>query len=334
MNIFEWIQSELHPAACTSVEFMYDDMDSQSDYCLPIIYKRFNVADRSHWRDRGSCFDFLYATRSAGKKVLDFGPGDGWPSLIIAPYVQEVVGVDASQRRVEVCKENAARLGISNATFIHAAPGTSLPFEDETFDSIVAASSIEQTPEPYCTLQELYRVLRNGGRLRIDYEGLRRYLGGREQEVYVDDTGDEMSSLTLYDRDLEHETAVMCKICYSMNGDSLKRHFSNTIDTPVFADVTVAKLRLITDRVSDVRTCSLTHPSCATLVTWLDRIGFGDILPSYSGAWFAGQFYDVVSSAERPQDIQGVDDLVRPVVQIVVNMAASMDLDPMITAVK
>lgn len=334
MNIFEWIESELHPVTCSSVEFMYDDMESQSGYCLPIIYKQFDVADRSHWRDRGSCFDFLYATKAEGKKVLDFGPGDGWPSLIMAPYAREVVGVDASRRRVEVCKENATRLGISNTTFIHTAPGISLPFEDETFDSIVAASSIEQTPDPFHTLQELYRVLKNDGRLRIDYEGLRRYRGAREQDIYFDDTGDAKSSLMLYDRNIEQETSVMYKIDFALTCEALKRHFSNAIDTPVFTDVTVEKLRLITDRISEVRTCTLTHPSGRTLVTWLGEIGFREILPTCSGAWFAGQLYDVVPSADRPVDMQSVDDLIRPIIQIVVNMAAPVSRDPVITAVK
>ena len=131
MELFEWIESQLKPQLVDSVEFMYDAMESQSGFCLPIIYQPFDAAKRAHWRDRGSLFDFLCATRCKGKRVLDFGPGDGWPSLIIAPHVQEVVGVDGSQRRVSVCKENAEKLNIKNARFMYVTPGQVLSFDDE-----------------------------------------------------------------------------------------------------------------------------------------------------------------------------------------------------------
>ena len=53
------------------------------------------------------------------------------------------VGVDGSQRRVQVCAENAQRMGIANARFIHVPPGEALPLDTGTFDAVTAASSIE-----------------------------------------------------------------------------------------------------------------------------------------------------------------------------------------------
>jgi ubiquinone/menaquinone biosynthesis C-methylase UbiE len=334
MNIFDWIERELHPMTCSSAEFMYDEMDSQSGYCLPIIYQPFDAANRAHWRDRGSCFDFLYATQGEDKNLLDFGPGDGWPSLVIAPFVQNVVGVDASQRRVDVCHENAKRLGIQNTTFIHVEPGKPLPFEEETFDGVVAASSIEQTPDPFHALQELHRVLKKGGHMRIDYEDLNQYRGGKEQEVYFDGINDQESSLTLYDRVIDQEKTHMYKIYFSMTGAALKKHFSGKDSTPGITDVTIDKLRAIIGIASRVCQCSLTHPSARTLISLLRKIGFYKILPSHSGAWFAGQLYDVLPPTVRPKDMQTVDDLIRPLIRIVVSMPAVVSQDPMITAVK
>ena len=141
MELLEWVETRMKPELVNSVDFMYDEMESQSAFCLPIIYQPFDVAKRSHWRDRGSLFDFLFATRCEDRKILDFGPGDGWPSLIIAPYVRTVMGVDGSQKRISVCKENAKRLDIKNTRFIYVTPGHGLPFDNGTFDGIVAASS-------------------------------------------------------------------------------------------------------------------------------------------------------------------------------------------------
>lgn len=129
-NIFDWIEQQLCPKTCTSEEFIYDDMDSQSGRVLPVIYQPFDANKRSHWGDRGLCLDYFFSTR--GGRLLDFGPGDGWPSLIIAPLVNEVIGVEGSLRRVDVCTENAKRLGISNTEFIYVPPGDPLSFPDNS----------------------------------------------------------------------------------------------------------------------------------------------------------------------------------------------------------
>lgn len=129
---------------------------------MPIIYEPFDIAKKSHWIDRGFLFDFLYSMDGEGKKVLDFGPGDGWASLIVAPYVKEVIGLDSSIKRIEICKENAMKMNITNAKFIDYNVGAKLPF-----DGIMAASSVEQTPDPKKTLEELYRILKPGGNFAI-----------------------------------------------------------------------------------------------------------------------------------------------------------------------
>lgn len=137
-DLFDWIGHNLQPTACTTPELIYDDLESQSGRSLPIIYQPFDVADRGHWRDRGSLFDFLLSCAGPGAaddstplgRVLDFGPGDGWPSLLLAPFAREIVGVDASARRVDVCRENARRLELGNATFVHVPSCTSLPASD------------------------------------------------------------------------------------------------------------------------------------------------------------------------------------------------------------
>ena len=80
MNVFEWVERTLNPKVCHSCEFMYDEMASQSGYCLPLIYQPFDANERSHWQDRGALFDYLLSTGGDGRRLLDFGPGDGWQS--------------------------------------------------------------------------------------------------------------------------------------------------------------------------------------------------------------------------------------------------------------
>lgn len=200
---FRWIVENLNPGETTASEFLYDHMESQSGRSLPEVYFPFDAADVGHFRGRAGILD--YALHTQAGRVLDFGPGDGWPSLLLAPYVQEVVGVDGSQKRVQVCQENARRMGIHNARFLYVAPGKPLPFDDNSFDAAVAASSIEQTPDPKATLVELHRVLKPGGRLRMDCESLNYYRNGREHEVWLAAMSDRETRLVLFDRHIDEE---------------------------------------------------------------------------------------------------------------------------------
>ena len=334
MDVFDWIEKVLEPKPCTSEEFIYDDMDSQSGRSLPIIYQPFDAAKKSHWRDRGSLFDFLFSTDGEGKRLLDFGPGDGWPSLIVAPFVKEVVGVEGSHRRVEVCTENAKRLGISNARFIYVAPGAPLPFQDDSFDGIMAASSVEQTPNPKVTLQEFSRVLRPGGRLRIDYEALDIYRNGRERDTWLWQIDDHTCRLILFNRDIDREQVRQYGVTLAMTRQEVMKFFSKDGHTLSFDMITITLFKKIRSAIIDARFCSLIHPSGKTLVSWLKDIGFQKVIPSHSGSWFAGQLFDQFSEKERPKDVNAIDEMLRPLVKIVVQMVAPLEIAPMITAIK
>lgn len=332
MDIFEWIKRELKPKVCTSEELVYDDVESQSGRCLPVIYQPFDAANKSHWRDRGSLFDFLFST--GGKKLLDFGPGDGWPSLIVAPFADQVVGVDGSRRRVEVCTENAGRLGISNARFMHVPPGSPLPFPDNSFDGVMAASSVDQTPDPKSVLRELHRVLCPEGRLRIHYEALGVYRDGQEQDFWLWEIDGGRCRLILYDRYIDEERVEQYGLIFAMTKQELLARFSREGAALSFEEITVPLLQEARSAITDAGVCHLNHASGKTMVSWLEEIGFQAVLPSHSGADFAGQLFEQLSERGRPNDMNGVDALLRPLVQIVVQMVAPVETDPPITAVK
>ena len=334
MDLFQWIEETLHPVTCNSEEFIYEDMDSQSGRSLPLIYKPFDILQKSHWCDRGSLFDFLYSVQGEGKRLLDFGPGDGWPSLIIAPYAGEVVGVDGSKRRVLVCTENAKRLGISNAKFIFVSPGTSLPFEDDSFDGIMAATSIEQTPAPQATLKELFRVLRKGGCLRLNCESLNGYRNGLEHDLWLWAIGAEHCRMIIFDRDIKHEFVRQYGLTYTIPKQAMTRLLSTDGQALTFSMISVDGLKAISSSLIDARECITIHPSGKTLVKWLHEFGFSQVNPTHSGADAAGMLFDRIPETGRPLDMAGVDKLVRPVAEIACELPAPLYLDPMITAIK
>lgn len=334
MNVTDWIEKELKPRICDSTEFMYNEMESQSAHSLPIIYHPFDMKSRAHWRDRGSLFDYLFSTDGEGKKLLDFGPGDGWPSLIVAPFAGQVIGVDGSKKRVEVCSENAERLKIKNVHFMHVKPKDTLPFDNGEFDGIMAASSIEQTPNPKYILKELYRTLTPGGRLRINYEALSQYQKKKEREVFFESLGEENCVITIYDRYVTQETANMYKCILSRPSAEVLKLLYNGTKEISFDSLSVPVLDKLKQYIIDVRKCVLNHPAGETFIQWMKEIGFSEIYPTHSGSWFAGQLFDVLPKKMRPESIDELDKNLKPIIKTVVRMHAPMDSDPMITAVK
>ena len=307
----------------------------QSGGTLPVIYTPFDASQRWHWRDRGALFDFLYSTQGEGKRLLDFGPGDGWPSLIVAPFAGQVVGVDGSARRVQVCTENAARLGITNASFFYVRPGSRLPFEDGTFDGVMAASSVEQTPDPRYTYQELFRVLKPGGRLRVSYEALNEYRGAQEHDLWLGAMDGRRSRLIVFDRHVERECVTQYALLFDLPAVEVCRAFGAPDGQALRYDqLTIERMNAVRPALLEARVCETQHPSGKTISAWLREIGFAQVLPTHDGITAAGALFDALPAAQRPGDLAGVDATLRPLVQVVTQLAAPIELDPLITAVK
>jgi SAM-dependent methyltransferase len=313
-------------------QLIYNHLASQSGRSLPVIYKPFDPRLPHHFADRGDVLD--YASHVRGGRVLDLGPGDGWPALVIAPFCQEVVGADASSRRVAECQANAQRLGIRNATFIHVPSGAALPFDDDEFDAVTAADSIEQAPDPAATLRELHRVLRPGGRLRMHYEGLAQYRGGREREAWLAADGPPPTHILYFERDLEAETAQQWRLSVNLERAQLAavcaRHGTD-LDR---LDLSQALLTELHPYIFETVGCTTRHPSCASWLKLICETGFSDCRATHSGRALARQMFALLAPDGLPASLADVDELLRLPVQAAASLAAPLELDPMITAVK
>ncbi|HZD06235.1 MAG TPA: methyltransferase domain-containing protein [Longimicrobiales bacterium] len=104
----------------------------------------------------------------AGDRVLDLGCGWGTFELALAPRVAEVVGVDFSERSIELCRERLARAGAENVRFVRADAGDT-GLEAGSFDVALAADLFEHLyPDDSARVaREAWRVLRPGGRFVV-----------------------------------------------------------------------------------------------------------------------------------------------------------------------
>ncbi|HUT60867.1 MAG TPA: class I SAM-dependent methyltransferase [Phycisphaerae bacterium] len=332
-----WIVDHLQLKQTDSSEFIYANAASQSGEGLAVIYQPFDATRRGHFVDRGQILD--YALHTDGGGVLDFGPGDGWPSLLIAPMVKEIVGVEGCQRRADVCSENARRLGLTNARFVCVQPGKPLPFEDGSFDSAVAASSLEQTPDPQATLAELHRVLKPGGRLRFDYESLSRYRGGQERAISLWLREGDQTRMIVFDRRVDDEYVDHYGLVIGLSRADVEGVFERHGAEAKYEGLTPAVLTDLSTHLVEAACWTTRHPSCRTWLTWLRVVGFSEARPTYDGGWFARRLFDRVGEPGRPGDMEAVDEYLRPLVEVVITMEAPSGSTPgqwdhTITAVK
>ncbi len=332
-----WLRAHVSFRPTDSASFWYERMASQSGRQLPIIYQPFDGRRRAHFVDRGQILDFALSVGSG--RILDFGPGDGWPALMIAPQVCEVVGVDASRRRVETCSENASRLGLPNTRFVHTPSGQPMPFDDESFDGATAASSIEQTPNPLATLRELLRVLKPGGRLRMRYESLARY--GREQglDLWLGDPGEYPGRLTICERHADEEYARHFGLLLDRSTEQIRSILGcGPAPHPIDA-LTPDVLEELCTYLLDAVMWVTRHPTCRTWLRLLAKAEFRSVRATYDGGWFSRQLFDRMSPARRPRSVSGIDELLRPLVKVVLGMDAPVSSragyrEPAITAIK
>jgi len=113
-------------------------------------------------------------TPGPGSRILDFGCGTGWTSIMLAQTGAEVVGVDISDSALKIAKENAQRIPLpaSGAISFQNYDGTHLPFEDESFDLAIIFEAFHHLPNQKTILSELHRVLWKHGRLGFAEPGV------------------------------------------------------------------------------------------------------------------------------------------------------------------
>ena len=100
-----------------------------------------------------------------GKKVLEVGCGRGGGASYISRYYKPeiYIGMDISESSIKFCNEH---YNVDNLSFIHGV-AESIPYEDNSFDLIVNVESARVYSDIRAFFNEVYRVLRPGGKLLL-----------------------------------------------------------------------------------------------------------------------------------------------------------------------
>jgi len=110
----------------------------------------------------GYCASFVQDQDVKEKKILDIGCGFGWFEInAVKRGVKEIVGVEASEADLQTARKSIKQ----NNVHFQVADAIDLPFENESFDTVVSWDVIEHIPRENESrmFSEARRVLKKDG---------------------------------------------------------------------------------------------------------------------------------------------------------------------------
>ena len=105
----------------------------------------------------------------AEDKVLDIASGLGTTSIMLAKeYSVNITGVDFSKKNCELAGERSKKMNLNAYTNFVAGDAEKLPFADNEFDVVISECAFCTFPNKQIAANEIYRVLKPGGRMGIN----------------------------------------------------------------------------------------------------------------------------------------------------------------------
>jgi SAM-dependent methyltransferase len=107
----------------------------------------------------GAALDAAHVT--TGTRLLDAGCGAGLASLLASLRGATASAIDASAFQLAIARRRLPDADIREADL------EDLPFDDSSFDAVIAVNSVFYAASPPAALRELVRVVRPGGRVVV-----------------------------------------------------------------------------------------------------------------------------------------------------------------------
>lgn len=119
--------------------------------------ERYRYEEYAPWM-----FETMEFAQHSGKRVLEIGGGMGTDHAQFAKHGAITTDIDLSSGHLALAQENFRLRGLAG-TFVHH-DAEALPFPDASFDVVYSNGVIHHTPNTQRVVDEIYRVLKPGGK--------------------------------------------------------------------------------------------------------------------------------------------------------------------------
>jgi len=148
-------------------EYWADNVCGASDIKYPKYSREyFNEIETKRYATQSAIFEFAQFTRYCGKKILEVGVGSGTDFIQWVRAGSKAYGVDLTEEAVEHTKKRLEIYGLS-AEEVKVGDAENLPYPDNYFDVVFSWGVIHHTPNTIKALEEIIRVARIGGDIKI-----------------------------------------------------------------------------------------------------------------------------------------------------------------------
>lgn len=108
---------------------------------------------------------FAAFSESRDRSVLEIGCGNGADGAMFAMHGARYTGVDLTAEAIDKTRRHFAAEGLSGS--FQQENCERLSFADESFDMVYSFGVLHHTPSPQRAVDEVYRVLKPGGKARV-----------------------------------------------------------------------------------------------------------------------------------------------------------------------
>jgi ubiquinone/menaquinone biosynthesis C-methylase UbiE len=138
----------------------YDDKSESYDFLFDALY--FRVYDAVTWK-----YLELNVPTVPDAVVLDAGGGTARWAIRMAEKGCRVVLMDSSEKMLSAAAQKVKKKGLQNRILLQKGDIAATCYADESFDMVFCAHTLFLFKEPDVVIQELKRVLKQGGALVI-----------------------------------------------------------------------------------------------------------------------------------------------------------------------
>lgn len=198
-----------------------------------------------------------------GRQVLEIGGGMGTDLCQFAQHGAFTTDIDLSAGHLELARENFRLRGLSGKFVHHDAEH--LPFADNTFDFVYSVGVIHHTPNTKTLIDEIYRVLKPGGRTMAI--------------VYAENSLHYWRNL-VYELGLKKNLLATCSV-----GEIMSRHVEITENNakPLVKVYTKPRLSKLFNKFKRLHVCQrhMTKAEVPSMLRWLPLSWLGQLMGWY-----------------------------------------------------